>query len=141
MRKYPELGLKKICTALAMSRSTYYLHKKPRPPAPRGRPLTKETYNLLRGRRVSEEEVVREIEGILSEKFVLYGYRKVTAELRRRGYVINHKKVYRLMKERGLLLKELWKEKGQRKEGEAPEDVAAPDRKWSIHEGSDFSCC
>lgn len=132
MGKYPELGLKRICTALAMSRSTYYLHKKPRPPALRGRPPTKETYNLLRGRRVSEEKVVREIEGILSEKFVLYGYRKVTAALRRRGYVINHKKVYRLMKERGLLLKELWKEKGQRKKGEAPEDVAAPDRKWSI---------
>ena len=43
---------------------------------------------------------MRKIEEILYRKFVLYGYRKVTAALRRKGYVINHKKVYRLMRER-----------------------------------------
>ena len=107
MRKYPTLSLKKICRVLAISRSTYYLYRKFRTPASRGRPPTKETYNLMREEKVSDEEIVREIEELLSGKFVLYGYRKVTAAVRRKGYVINHKKVYRLMRERGLLLKEL----------------------------------
>ena len=48
------------------------------------------------------------------------------------GYVINHKKVYRLMKERGLLLKELRKEKESKKRGTVPEEVEAPNKKWSI---------
>jgi len=132
MRKYPTLNVKKICGVLVISRSTYYAYQKPRTPASRGRPLTKETYNLLREEKVSEEEVVKEIEEILSGKFVLYGYRKVTAALRRKGYVINHKKVYRLMKESGLLLKEVWKRKESREERTIPEGVEAPNKKWSI---------
>ncbi len=60
---------------------------------------------------------------------MLYGYRKVTAALKRKGYVINHKKVYRLMRERGLLMKELWKEKASRKKGAVPEEVEAPNKK------------
>jgi transposase InsO family protein len=31
-----------------------------------------------------------------------YGYRRITLELRRQGYVLNHKTVRRLMKELGL---------------------------------------
>lgn len=34
-----------------------------------------------------------------------YGYRRVTHELRRRGYVVNHKRVARVMKVRGLGIK------------------------------------
>jgi len=132
MRKHPTLNVKKICRVLVMSRSTYYAYRKPRTPASRGRPPTKETYNPLREEKVSDEEVVKEIEEILSGKFVLYGYRKVTAALRRKGYVINHKKVYRLMKESGLLLKEVWKRKESREKRAAPEEVKAPNKKWSI---------
>jgi transposase InsO family protein len=36
-------------------------------------------------------------------EFVGYGYRRVTHDLRRRGYVVNHKKVLRLMREANLL--------------------------------------
>lgn len=36
------------------------------------------------------------------EHFGRYGYRRMTAEMRRRGIVINHKTVYRLMREIGL---------------------------------------
>ena len=36
-------------------------------------------------------------------EFVGYGYRRVTYDLRRRGYVVNHKKVLRLMREENLL--------------------------------------
>ena len=38
----------------------------------------------------------------LAEDFATYGYRKITAQLRRDGIVVNHKKVQRLMRERGL---------------------------------------
>jgi len=88
MKKHPALNVKKICGVLVISRSTYYAYRKFRTPASRGRPLTKETYNLLREEKVSDEEVVKEIEEMLSGKFVLYGYWKVTAALRRKGYVI-----------------------------------------------------
>ena len=48
--------------------------------------------------------MVEQIEKILSEPFQDYwGYHNITAELRELGYLINHKKVYRLMKEEKLV--------------------------------------
>lgn len=41
------------------------------------------------------------IEDILAE-FPAYGYRRVTHELRRRGLVVNHKRVARVMREYAL---------------------------------------
>ena len=38
----------------------------------------------------------------ITDEFELYGYRRVTAELRARGLVVNAKKVRRLMRENGL---------------------------------------
>jgi putative transposase len=51
----------------------------------------------------SNQEVVNEILDIISPEYLDYGYHTVTIELRRRNYLINHKKVYRLMKENNLL--------------------------------------
>jgi len=56
------------------------------------------------GTTVSNEAVVEEIKKVLSGEFVCYGYQNVTAELRAMDYIINHKKVYRLMDESKLLL-------------------------------------
>lgn len=39
----------------------------------------------------------------LVEEFSGYGYRRMTAQLHREGYRVNHKKVLRIMRERGLL--------------------------------------
>jgi transposase InsO family protein len=39
----------------------------------------------------------------LVEEFNRYGYRRITAQLHREGIPVNHKKVLRLMRERGLL--------------------------------------
>jgi hypothetical protein len=36
-------------------------------------------------------------------KFPEYGYRRVTTELRNQGYVVNHKRVLRIMREGDLL--------------------------------------
>ncbi len=58
---------------------------------------------MRNGELVSNEEVVEAIKKILSQEFICYGYEKVTWELHEMGYIINKKKVYRLMKEAHLL--------------------------------------
>ena len=67
-----------------LARSTYYYH-------PRGR-----------GR--DDEELIGRIEATC-EEFPRYGYRRVTAQLRHDGLQVNHKKVARIMRERGLSVK------------------------------------
>lgn len=51
----------------------------------------------------SNHEVVEEIKNILGIEFLCYGYVPITDELFDRGFLINHKKVYRLMRENKLL--------------------------------------
>jgi len=60
------------------------------------------TYHRLNG-CVSEQAVVESVKDILSHEFIDCGYRLMTSYLQRDGYVINHKKLYRIMKEVGLL--------------------------------------
>jgi len=38
----------------------------------------------------------------IAEEFPSYGYRRITAELKRRGMVVNHKKVLKIMKKMGI---------------------------------------
>jgi len=66
------------------------------------------------GTTVSNEEVVDEIKKILSAEFVCYGYQNVTAVLKSMDYIINHKKVYRLMNESKLLLGKVISTHGKR---------------------------
>ena len=65
---------------MGLSRSTFYA-------APEGRP--------------SDAEIIAEIRAI-TDDFECYGYRRVGAELRHRGHVVNAKKVRRLMREHDL---------------------------------------
>jgi putative transposase len=62
-------------------------------------------YRSLRDRKPQEEsmEVRSAIQGIVLENRRRYGYRRVTAELRRRGMLVNHKRVARIMREDSLL--------------------------------------
>ena len=62
-------------------------------------------YRSLQERQpVAEEMEVRStIQQIVLEHRRRYGYRRVTAELRRRGMIVNHKRVSRLMQEDNLL--------------------------------------
>jgi transposase InsO family protein len=66
------------------------------------------------GTKVDNQEVVEEIKKILSGEFVCYGYQNVTAELKDLEYIINHKKVYRLMDENHLLLGKVIRTQGKR---------------------------
>ena len=62
-------------------------------------------YRSFRKNRPDEEEMeVRSaIQQVVIEHRRRYGYRRVAAELRRRGMVVNHKRVLRLMREDNLL--------------------------------------
>jgi putative transposase len=66
------------------------------------------------GTIVSNIEVVHEIKKIVSGEFVCYGYQNVTVALKGLEYIINHKKVYRLMDENELLLGKVIKTHGKR---------------------------
>jgi transposase InsO family protein len=67
---------------MSLPRSSYYY----RPGAP----------------RPDDPALVGRIEALV-EEFAGYGYRRVTAQLHREGFRVNHKKVLRLMRERGWL--------------------------------------
>ena len=68
-----------------LPRSTYYYHLK------------------QLGRSDDKNQGIKaEIQAIYTEHKGNYGYRRVTLELRNRGFVVNHKKVQRLMKVLGL---------------------------------------
>lgn len=72
------------CKLTGISRGSYYHFQKT--------DISDENETLLR----------HEIEKIIL-KFAGYGYRRVTRELSNRGYVVNHKKVHRIMRDNSLL--------------------------------------
>jgi transposase InsO family protein len=99
-----------VLAQVGLARSTYHYRPKGgrrgrRPPG----------YTLkMDASRVPDSHVLQEIRELLSRDFVRYGYGKVAHHLRKEGYVINKKKVYRLMKQEGLLQKKRIRAKGGR---------------------------
>ncbi|MBW1688545.1 MAG: IS3 family transposase [Deltaproteobacteria bacterium] len=77
-----KLPVRRACELVDVSRSWYY-----------AKPKTRAT---------DDTDIQDEIEKIVLE-FAGYGYRRVTPELRRRGYLVNHKRVLRIMREGELL--------------------------------------
>ena len=69
---------------MGISRSTYYYRPKK---------------NIAKEKR--DADIADAIEDIATE-FPSYGYRRITAALKRRGMVLNHKKVLKIMKEMGI---------------------------------------
>ncbi len=74
------------CKLMNIARSTFYRRRKPRNP----------------DRMKTEAGLIDRIETICLE-FPRYGYRRVTAQLKRDRWLVNHKKVLRLMRESDLL--------------------------------------
>jgi putative transposase len=84
IEEYPQMSVKKLCELLDVSRSWYY-------------------QKLGVDQQTGEEVDLRDaIEHIVLE-FPGYGYRRVNAELHRRGWRVNHKRVLRIMREKSLL--------------------------------------
>jgi hypothetical protein len=79
----------------------YYQPKKARP----GRKVSTHTIRLVSGDKKEEtnKQVIDQIIDIQDDPDTNYGYRKMYFALMMLGYYINHKKVYRLMKEHNLL--------------------------------------
>lgn len=113
--------VRKVLSMVDISRSTFYyrvvIGRKGRKP---------EEYVMHRsGKLFSEQTVIEEIKHLLSQEFVNYGYIKVSRYLKDKGYIINKKRVCRIMKENRLLLnmrirasgkREFVKERGMRAE-------------------------
>ena len=79
------LSIERLCQLVAVSRRSFYRSLKERQPAE------------------EEMEVRSAIQQIALEHRRRYGYRRITAELHRRGMQINHKRVARIMQEDNLL--------------------------------------
>lgn len=84
---------------VGMVESSYY--RKPSL-GKKGKKPSKLTYNKTKG-WVEEAAVLDSVKDILSHEFIDCGYRLMTSYLKRDGYLINHKKLYRIMKNARLL--------------------------------------
>lgn len=82
-----KLPIKEACTTLEISSQSFYRWKNKKPAV-----------------EDNKQKILKEIEDISSE-FSRYGYRRVAEEMHRRDIQINHKRVYRLMKENNLLVR------------------------------------
>jgi transposase InsO family protein len=94
---------------LSLPASTYYYKSHP---GPRGK--TPSTHTAYNGEWVSNQEVVEQIRKLISGPYNAYGYQSVTDDLRALGYLINHKKTYRLMDLNKLLLGKVIHTSGKR---------------------------
>lgn len=83
-KEHPEISIERLCELMSVSRSWYY-----------ERPSVTE-------RAQKDVELRDAIERIVLE-FPGYGYRRVTEALKRKGWVVNRKRVLRLMREESLL--------------------------------------
>ncbi len=83
-----------------MPRSTYYYH-------PKGQRKGKQpsTHTLKNDAYVTNEQLVNDMNSILGQDFIDYGYARTTKALVAKGYRVNKKKIYRLMKINHLLLR------------------------------------
>jgi len=83
------LGIERMCLLAGISRAGFYRHLRAQDPW-------------------EEEMAVRsEVQRIALEHQGRYGYRRITAELRRQGMAVNHKRVARLMRDDNLVGTEL----------------------------------
>lgn len=105
-----QLPIRQLCSWLRLPHSVYYYTPK------EGKPGVKPSTHTLKkgGQLVPNSEVVEAIKAELNQEFVCYGYQNMTAILREQNFIINHKKVYRLMDEYHLLLGKVIRTKGKR---------------------------
>jgi len=94
---------------LSVPSSTFYYKAHP---GPRGKIAS--THTHYKGELVSNDLVIDEIKKLISGPYNAYGYQSVTDDLRSLGYLINHKKTYRLMDVHKLLLGKVIRTKGKR---------------------------
>jgi transposase InsO family protein len=104
------MSVKRLCQWMELPLSSF--HYKPLVGKPGAKPST--FTKLQDGTVVLNEAVIVAIKSLLNEEFVCYGYQKVTVALQELAYIINEKKVYRLMDENKLLLGKVIRTSGKR---------------------------
>lgn len=82
--QHPDVPLSHLCSALDVSRSWFY-----------ARPAAREPCAQAVALRARIEEIVLEMPG--------YGYRRVTEQLQKEGWTVNHKRVLRILRQEALL--------------------------------------
>ncbi len=83
--EYPQCSVRQLCRLLAVAPSSYY-------------------YSCYYKEEPADDRELRDHIERIALEFPRYGYRRMAAELRRRGAVVNHKRVLRLMREDSLLV-------------------------------------
>jgi putative transposase len=94
---------------LQLPRSTFYYK-----PHAGQRGMKPSTHTLYKGSLIANEEVVEKIKELISGPYNAYGYQSINDDLRALGYLINHKKTYRLMDFHKLLLGKVIRTSGKR---------------------------
>lgn len=98
-----QFPVRKVLKYAGLSASSFYFRKPLDRPKNRGIKPSEFT-RVVGGDKVPNSEVVKQIKQLLEREFVDYGYLKVTYYLQDElGYIINHKKVFRLMQVHQLL--------------------------------------
>lgn len=103
------VGMQNLIGWLNLSSSSYY-HKTKN--GKRGRKPT--THTLYKGEWVENGRVIEAIKKIIMQPYCAYGYRNVNDVLKENGFMINHKKSYRIMGEGNLLLGKVIRCNGKR---------------------------
>ena len=80
-----EYPIQAICDVIGYSRSRYYYQPQ--------------------AEKESEEEILKKAINNVAGRYPTYGYRRITKQLQREGWNVNHKRITRLMRELGLLAK------------------------------------
>ncbi len=84
MASHDPLPVTRMCAAVGIARADYYRHQFSQSEVDRGL-------------------VLRDLIQRLALEMSAYGYRRITHELKRRGHMVNHKRVLRLMRQDNLL--------------------------------------
>ncbi|MEO6550734.1 MAG: IS3 family transposase [Ferruginibacter sp.] len=93
------ISTRKLLQWSAISCSSYYYK-----PSGNRKGIKPSTHSFMHDKGLLENSVVvKDIELTLRQEFCCYGYHNMTSELKELGWIINHKKVYKLMKVSKLL--------------------------------------
>ena len=100
---------KEVCRIAQIQRSVVYYQNKDNKPGRKPSAVT-----LFKNEIVTEDRVLTSVKDLLDHEFLSYGYFKISKQLKIDGFVINKKKVYRIMKSHKLLKPQRIKTSGKR---------------------------
>jgi transposase InsO family protein len=100
------LNVSNAVSIAGIKKSTYYYQSNGRP---KGKRPSTHTIKYNEG-LVANDVVVEELINLISPEYHDYGYKVSSELLKRKGYIINHKKVNRLMRDNNLLHPQMMKQ-------------------------------